>query len=191
MEFPITIELYKGTEPYSLFFRICTLMECQCNQAHGLELSSNEFDDIVKDSNKLIRKMHATNLDDVTVDIPNDIRITLVDKLSAPDDGYETYTCSQKFMNNVWHLEILKSDMPPGMKTGLYRCSMRINAKFGFWNRDTKINVTIHSMKVVPCKLYLIIKERTGDVVKLKPKPDTVGAIFHALCADFCKTFQI
>lgn len=192
MELPVSIEIYRGFYPFSLFLRSQAVMACQANKSYECFLSEKVRTELYVDANTIFTEMRKKDLDDVTVEISNDLRIDVVEKFSSKSyDEYEECTYNICYKNNMWTMEVLRSSMPTGFKSGHYRCSMRIDAKYGFWNRNMKDKRLLNNMATVLCKLYLIIHERTGDTVSVAPKSTPFSNIWRELCAQFRSVFEI
>lgn len=191
MSLPASILVFKGTEPYSLFYKLKQIMQSQVNRSMDYNLTPKDYKIMLYDSYDVFKDMHAQGLDDVTADLPNDLRIEIVDSFSCEVDEYEKYTCNIEFRENTWKLEVHRSELPAGLESGHYKCAVRVDAKLGFWKRTYDNGKLMNSLMMVPCKMYLIIKERTGDMVNRPKKYFPLQREFEALCADFCETFQI
>lgn len=191
MSLPASVLVFKGTEPYSLFYSFKRVMMSQVNRSFGPDLTDKEFSTMLKDSYAVFKNMHAQELDDVTEDIPNALRIEIVDTFSCGSNEYEKNTCSMVYRENAWKLEVHRSELPVGLESGHYQCAMRVDAKYGFWKRTYDNGKLMNSMMIVPCKLYLIVKERTGDMVVTVKKELPLQRVWRALCAEFREVFQI
>lgn len=191
MSLPASILVFKGTEPYSLFYKLKQVMQNQVNRSIEPKPTARDIKTIFYDAYDVFKDMHAQGLDDVTADLPNDLRIEIVNTFSHEVDEYENYTCSMVYRENAWKLEIIRSELPTGLESGHYKCAIRVDAKLGFWKRPQDNGKLMNSMMMVPCKMYLIIKERTGDMAVTVKREFLLQKAWRAICADFCETFQI
>lgn len=188
MSLPTSILLFKGTEPYALFYTMKLFMLNSVDNAFGPELNEPEKKKCFRDASEVFKQMHAQELDDVTVDLPSDIRIKIVDEVPASTSQYENSACNIVYYESGWKVAVLRSQLPRRLKSGHFKCALRIETKYHFWKRPMGDNGKLmNSLMVVPCKLYLIVMERTGDDVAVT----TPVSRWRVLCDDFCNAFQI
>ena len=187
MSLPTSILLFQGTEPYALFYTMKLLMLNTVDNRFGPHVRQPEMDKCYRDANKVCKQMYLQELDDVTVDVPSDIRIKIVDEVPASTNQFENSVCNIVYYENGFRVAVLKTHLPRGLRSGHFKCALRIETQQNFWRRPVVDNKLMNSWCTVPCKLYLVVRERTGDDVAVEP----VMSKWQALCADFRSAFQI
>lgn len=159
-----SIEVFKGREPYMLFYLLKTVMLCQASKFFGRSVTKEVWSELYADAGDVMLRMYRFELDDVTVGLVDLIRIEVVDAL--PETEYVKSTCNISYEDDMWKFQVLRTALASG--SGHYRCAMRVETDPGFWNRSDYGNSITHTMATVRCKLHLIVKERVGDMVPVK-----------------------
>jgi len=185
------LELYRGTNPIVILKFMQSVMICRSHINISYEMLDSEAKEVNDDLSDLISKMNKTNEDNVTHQIAEPLRVQVVSDEEIGRDEYVDCNSDISYHNEMWHLKLSKSKLPPGTTSGLYRCAFQIDAKQGFWNRDPKIRANINIFMFVQSKLNLIIMERTGDIKKPKEKDMTLCQLMKFLVNDFRQTFLL
>lgn len=189
---PITkLELYRGTNPIVILKIMQCVMICQSHINISSKMLDSEAKEVNDEITNLISKMNKTNEDNVTHQITQPLRIQVVPDEEFEHDIYVDDNSDISYHNEMWHLKVTNSKLPPGTTSGYYRCAFQIDAKQGFWNRDPTDRKNINIFMIVQCKLNLIIMERTGDIDKPKEKDMTLCQVMNFLVKDFRQTFLL
>jgi hypothetical protein len=71
---------------------------------------------------------------------------------------------------------------------GLYRATLQVKAREGFWNSQGHVNIL---MKAIPCELHVTLVKKASMTVDSAQEPSTLAKMLAFLHSDFCSAFDI